>query len=53
MAENVQGSIIGPGIAKLNASKLSENFKIVNVEEMLWRVRMSHFPDEVQQIIKQ
>jgi hypothetical protein len=31
--------------------KLNENVSVINTEEMLWRVRMTHYPDEVQQII--
>ncbi|APY11566.1 hypothetical protein BWZ22_10080 [Seonamhaeicola sp. S2-3] len=46
LAENVLGPIIGPGIAKLNASKLNDNFKIVNVEELIWRVKMYYKPEQ-------
>lgn len=36
---------------KWTVDKLSETVTVVNTEEMLWRVRMENYPDEVQQII--
>ncbi|SFC79948.1 GxGYxYP domain-containing protein [Algibacter pectinivorans] len=48
LVENKLGPIIGPGVAKLNAAKLSSNFKLVNVEELIWRIRMHYKPKQTE-----
>lgn len=36
---------------KWTVDKLNENVTVINTEEMLWRIRMKHYPNEVQQLI--
>lgn len=38
---------------KWTVDKLNENITVINTEEMLWRVRMTHYPDEVLQIVNE
>ncbi|SMO89362.1 GxGYxYP putative glycoside hydrolase C-terminal domain-containing protein [Saccharicrinis carchari] len=45
------GDIKGAGAAKLCVNKLNENFKVVNIEEMIWRIRMHYRPDQTQLLL--
>lgn len=36
---------------KWTVDKLNNNVTVINTEEMLWRVRMTHYPNEVKKII--
>lgn len=53
LSENSGSSVVGPGAAKLNANKLDENFKVVNVEELLWRIRMHYRPEQTAKWLKE
>ena len=53
LAENAPGGIIGAGAAKLCSDKLDENIKVVNVEELVWRIRMHYRPEQTQQYLKE
>lgn len=46
LAENAGSDVVGPGVAKLNADKLDEDFKVVSVEELIWRIRMQYRPEQ-------
>ncbi|TLX78485.1 hypothetical protein E9993_01950 [Labilibacter sediminis] len=48
-AGTVSGDIKGAGAAKLCADKLNENYKVVNIEEMIWRIRMHYRPEQTKQ----
>lgn len=52
LGENSGEAIVGPGAAKLNADKLDENFKVVNAEELLWRIRMHYRPEQTTKWLK-
>lgn len=52
-AENQNGQIVGAGAAKLCADKLEENIKVINVEEMIWRVRMQYRPEETKKYLSE
>lgn len=47
------GDIKGAGAAKLCADKLDDSFKVVNIEEMIWRLRMHHRPEQTQKYLKE
>jgi hypothetical protein len=51
--ENQLGEIIGAGAAKLNANKLNKVFKIVNAEELIWRIRMHYKPKQTLKLIEE
>ncbi|GGD05977.1 hypothetical protein GCM10011368_04740 [Hyunsoonleella pacifica] len=51
--ENKLGNVIGAGAAKLSSDKLSEAFKVVSVEELIWRIRMHYKPEQTVKRIKQ
>ena len=53
LGENSGGNVVGPGAAKLNADKLNEDFKVVNVEELIWRIRMYYRPDQTKKWINE
>ena len=40
------GQIRGTGAAKLCADRLKEDIEIINIEEMIWRVRMKYRPGQ-------
>jgi hypothetical protein len=42
---------IGAGAVKLCADKLDKNIEIVNVEELIWRIRMKYQPEQTKKII--
>jgi len=47
LAENAGGGDRkGAGAAKLSASHLGEDFEVVNVQELIWRVRNHYKPDQ-------
>ncbi|SMO89431.1 GxGYxY sequence motif-containing protein [Saccharicrinis carchari] len=45
------GGIKGAGAAKLCADKLNQNYAVVNIEEMIWRIRMHHRPEQTQKYL--
>ena len=42
---------IGAGAVKLCANKLDKNIEIVNIEELIWRIRMKYQPEQTKIII--
>ena len=42
---------IGAGAVKLCANELDNNIEIVNVEELIWRIRMKYQPEQTKKII--
>ena len=40
------GTVVGPGAAALCARRLPENVRVVNLEELIWRVRMHYRPEQ-------
>ncbi|MGQ1947545.1 hypothetical protein ACT3CD_10665 [Geofilum sp. OHC36d9] len=45
------GSIKGAGAAKLCVDKLNENYSVVNIEEMIWRIRMHYRPEQTKKYL--
>ena len=45
------GDVVGPGAAKQCKKRLNENVRVVNVQELIWRVRMFYEPEETQEIL--
>ena len=43
------GEIKGAGAASLCVSKLNEDCRIVNAEELIWRIRMHYRPEQTKQ----
>ena len=43
----------GAGAVKLCATKLDKNIEIVNIEELIWRIRMKYQPEQTKKIIHQ
>tara|TARA_B100001093_G_C26109112_1_gene710170 strand:+ start:264 stop:560 length:297 start_codon:yes stop_codon:yes gene_type:complete len=50
-----ESGLISRGLnsVKWTVDKLNKNVTVINTEEMLWRVRMTHFPNEVKKIINE
>ena len=49
---NSGGDIKGTGAASLCVTKLNDNCKVVNVEELIWRIRMQYRPEQTKQYLK-
>lgn len=47
------GDIKGAGAAKLCADKLDEDYKVVNIEELIWRIRMQHRPEQTKKYLSE
>lgn len=47
------GNVRGVGSAALCQDKLSDDIKIVNVEELIWQLRMHAYPDETNKILNE
>ncbi|WP_316837241.1 GxGYxYP domain-containing protein [Pedobacter nutrimenti] len=52
-AENASGgNMKGAGAAKLLTNHLSNDFEVVNVQELIWRVRNQYKPDQTSKYLK-
>lgn len=47
------GTIQGPGAASLCTAKLSDDTQVVNVEELIWRIRMHYRPEQTTEVLSQ
>jgi hypothetical protein len=45
------GNLKGASAAKLVERHLGDDFKVVSVQELIWRIRMQYYPEETQQYI--
>lgn len=45
------GTVRGVGSAVLCQDRLDENIKVVNVEELIWQLRMYTYPDETRKVL--
>ncbi len=52
LEENNGGSVRGVDPARWCAERLSENTRVVNVEEMIWQLRMKKQPQQTTEILK-
>ena len=53
LAENVDGNKNGASAAKLCMNHLDDNFKVVSVQELIWRIRMYHRPDQTKKYLSE
>lgn len=51
LIENQNGTINGAGAAKLCSKHLGDNFEVVNLQELVWRLRMSQRPEQTKQFL--
>jgi len=47
------GDIKGPGAAKLCTDLLDKDYKVVNVEELIWRMRMQYRPEQTKKLLNE
>lgn len=51
LGENAGSDVKGSGAAQLCTNKLDQNIKVVNAEELIWRVRMHYRPDQTEKFL--
>ena len=51
LAENIGGSTYGPEVLTWCKDKLNSNIKVVNVEELIWQLRMHNEPEQTERIL--
>lgn len=51
LAENVGGSTAGPEVVSWCKNKLNSNVKVVNVEELIWQLRMHERKEQTKNIL--
>lgn len=52
LAENTGGNIKGAGAAKLCVNHLNDNFQVVSVQELIWRIRMYYRAEQTTKYLK-
>lgn len=51
-AENASGgSVVGVSAAKKCADRISDNTKVVNLQELIWQLRMYNYPEETKKFL--
>jgi len=53
LGETLKGNVYGAGAAVLCQKRLPSNVKCVSLQELIWRMRMKHRPDQTKNILKQ
>ncbi|MFV0418370.1 MAG: hypothetical protein ACK5KT_06540 [Dysgonomonas sp.] len=53
LAENTGGNIKGAGAAKLCVNHLNDNFQVVSVQELIWRIRMYYHADQTKKYLNE
>ena len=53
LIENQSGDIRGAGAAKLCAGHLNDSFEVVNMQELVWRLRMSQRPEQTKKYLSE
>jgi hypothetical protein len=51
LAETKDGTIRGPGVARLLENHLDESYEVVSLEELIWQIRMKHRPEQTKKYI--
>ncbi len=52
LGENATGgAVVGAGAAKLCKDRLAEDVEVVNMQELIWRIRMYYQPEQTQEIL--
>lgn len=54
LAENAPGgAVVGAGAAWLCQQRLGEDTQVVNMQELIWRIRMHYYPEQTKQILSE
>lgn len=54
LAENAEGGTLrGASAAEMCDRRLDENYETVNIQELIWRVRMEYRPEQTQKYLKE
>lgn len=53
LAENTNGTLNGASAAKLCTNHLNDNFEIISIQEMIWRVRMANRPEQTKKYLSE
>lgn len=53
LEENRDGNLKGPGAAKLCKQHLDDNFETVSVQELIWRIRARHQPEQTARLLRE
>ncbi|MDR1982084.1 MAG: hypothetical protein LBQ39_10790, partial [Tannerellaceae bacterium] len=51
LAETKDGTIRGPGVAKLLENHLDDSYEVVSLEELIWQIRMKHRPEQTKKYL--
>jgi hypothetical protein len=51
LSEDSNGEFYGATAAKWCMNRLKSNIKVVNVEELLWQIRMHYRPEQTKEIL--
>jgi hypothetical protein len=52
LAETQDGTIRGPGVAKLLENHLDDSYEVVGFEELVWQIRMKYRPEQTKKYLK-
>lgn len=52
IGENNNGNLNGASAAKLMQKHLSDSFEVVGVQELIWRIRMQHKPEQTKKFLE-
>lgn len=54
LAENAPGGDLrGASAAEMSARRLNEEFEVVNMQELIWRIRMQYRPEQTEKFLKE
>lgn len=53
LAENTNGTLNGASAAKLCTNHLGDNFEVITVQEMMWRIRMANRPEQTKKYLSE
>lgn len=53
LAENTNGTLNGASAAKLCTNHLNDNFEVISVQEMIWRVRMANRAEQTKKYLSE
>jgi hypothetical protein len=52
LAETKDGTVGGPGIARLLENHLDDSYETVSLEELVWQIRMKHRPEQTKKFLE-
>jgi hypothetical protein len=53
LAENASGSVTGASAAEMCNRRLNNDFEAVNMQELIWRIRMEYRPEQTQKYLNE